>query len=307
MQLVYICDLKPKLLKMTHSLALSKLEIENRIFTVRGIQVMIDKDLADLYQVNTKVLNQAIKRNINRFPESFRFQLTKIEKIELVTNCDRLESLKHSSTTPYVFTEQGVAMISSVLKSEVAVDISIQIMQAFVAMRKFLINHASVFQRLDQLELKQLKTDDKLEHIFKALESGKPEPTQGVFFDGQIFDAYAFFSSIVKKAQKEIILIDNYIDESTLVHLSKKSKNVKVILYTKTIDKNLTLDINKVNEQYGGFEVQSFSKSHDRFLIIDADTVYHIGASLKDLGKRWFAFAKMNKESVESILNAIGA
>jgi hypothetical protein len=142
---------------MTHSLALSKLEIENRIFTVRGIQVMIDKDLADLYQVNTKVLNQAVRRNINRFPESFRFQLTKIEKIELVTNCDRLESLKHSSTTPYVFTEQGVAMISSVLKSEVAADISIQIMQAFVAMRKFLISHASVFQRLDQLSSNNLK------------------------------------------------------------------------------------------------------------------------------------------------------
>jgi hypothetical protein len=216
-----------------------------------------------------------------------------------------LESLKHSSATPYVFTEQGVAMISSVLKSEVAVDISIQIMQAFVAMRKFLINHASVFQRLDQLELKQLKTDEKLEHVFKALESGKTEPTQGVFFDGQIFDAYAFFSSIVKKAQKEIILIDNYIDETTLVHLSKKSKNVKVILYTKTIDKNLTLDIKKANEQYGGFEIQSFSKSHDRFLIIDVNTVYHIGASLKDLGKRWFAFNKMEKDSVESILNAI--
>jgi hypothetical protein len=291
---------------MTHSLALSKLEIENRIFTVRGIQVMIDKDLADLYQVNTKVLNQAIKRNINRFPESFRFQLTKIEKIELVTNCDRLESLKHSSTTPYVFTEQGVAMISSVLKSEVAVDISIQIMQAFVAMRKFLINHASVFQRLDQLELKQLKTDDKLEHVFKALESGKPEPTQGIFFDGQIFDAYVFFSSLIKKAQKDIILIDNYIDEQTLTHLSKKGKQVKVVLYTKNISRQLTLDIKKANEQYGGFEIQSFSKSHDRFLIIDGDLVYHIGASLKDLGKRWFAFAKMNKESVESILNAIG-
>jgi hypothetical protein len=158
---------------MTHSLALSKLEIENRIFTVRGIQVMIDKDLADLYQVNTKALNQAIKRNSNRFPEEFRFQLTKNEKIELVTNCDRLESLKHSSTTPYVFTEQGVAMISSVLKSEVAVEISIQIMQAFVAMRKFLINHASVFQRLDQLELNQLKTDEKLEHVFKAPKSAE--------------------------------------------------------------------------------------------------------------------------------------
>jgi hypothetical protein len=131
-------------------------------------------------------------------------------------------------------------------------------------------------------------------------------PTQGIFFDGQIFDAYAFFSNIIKKAKKEIILIDNYVDESTLSHLSKKENKVKVILYSKSINRQLTLDIKKANEQYGGFEIQSFTKSHDRFLIIDEEIVYHIGASLKDLGKKWFAFTKMKKDSVDSIINAIG-
>ena len=255
---------------------------------------MVDRDLADLYKVDTKVLNQAVKRNSNRFPEAFRFQLTKEEKTELVTNCDRLENLKHSSYNPYVFTEQGVAMLSAVLKSEVAINISIQIMQAFVAMRKFLANNASIFQRLDQVELKQLKTDEKLEKIFKALEAGKPEPTQGVFFDGQIFDAYTFASSLIKKAQNEIILIDNYIDETTLTHLSKKSGNVKVLLLTKAIGKQLALDVKKANEQYGNYEAKELKTSHDRFLIIDRNELYHIGASLKDLGKKWFAFSKLD-------------
>ena len=206
---------------------------------------------------------------------------------------------------PYVFTEQGVAMLSAVLRSDVAVQVSIQIIKAFVAMRKFLLQNASVFQRLDQVELKQLKTDEKLEQIFKALEAGKPALTQGIFFDGQIFDAYVFMSSIVKKAEKEIILIDNYIDESTLTLLSKKNKNIKVRLLTKNISKQLQLDVKKANEQYGAFEIQAFEKSHDRFLIIDGITVYHIGASLKDLGKKWFAFTKMDNNSVENILAAI--
>ncbi len=179
-------------------------------------------------------------------------------------------------------------------------------MQAFVSMRNFLVNNVSVFQRLDKVELNQLKTDEKLEQIFKALEAGKPEPTQGIFFDGQIFDAYAFFSGIIKKAKKEIVLLDNYVDENTLTHLSKKNKNVTVVLYTKTISKQFTLDLKKANEQYGGFEVHVFAKSHDRFLIIDGNTVYHIGSSLKDLGKKWFAFTKMEKTSVESILKALG-
>lgn len=270
-------------------------DIEDRIFTIRRIQVMVDSDLADLYQVDTKVLNQAVKRNINRFPNSFRFQLTSEEKMELVTNCDRLQNLKHRPSNPYVFTEQGVAMLSAVLRSEVAVIVSIQIMQAFVSMRNFLVNNASVFQRLDQVELKQLKTDEKLEQIFKALETGKPEPSQGIFFDGQIFDAYAFASKLIKKAKKEIILIDNYIDESTITHLAKKGEKVKAILYTKVVNQPLNLDIQKANKQYhNSFEIDELKNNHDRFLIIDQNEMYHIGASLKDLGKKWFAFSKMD-------------
>jgi hypothetical protein len=291
---------------------------------------MVDRDLAELYQVETKVLNQAVKRNIERFPETFRFQLSEAETSELLTHKDRLGflnsqndyldsrsqivTLNEKSTKrghnikylPYVFTEQGVAMLSAVLRSDVAVQVSIQIMNAFVEMRKLMANHSGLLQRMEGIERKQLESDHKFEQVFKALEAGKPEPTQGIFFDGQIFDAYAFMSGVIKKAKKEIILIDNYIDESTLTHLSKKAKPVKVILYTKTISQQLTLDVKKANEQYSGFEIQSFAKSHDRFLVIDGNTVYHIGASLKDLGKKWFAFTKMEKDSVENILKAIG-
>jgi hypothetical protein len=280
--------------------------IQNKIISVRGVQVMLDSDLAILYQTETKFINRAVKRNLLRFPEAFMFQLSESEWTNLKFQFGTSSEHGGRRSIPFAFTEQGVAMLSAVLNTERAITISIQIMQAFVAMRNFLHNNASVFQRLDQVELKQLKTDEKLEQIFKALEAGKPEPNQGIFFDGQIFDAYAFVSGIIKKAKKEIILIDNYIDESTLTHLSKKDNPVKVILYTKTISQQLTLDVKKANEQYGGFEIQSFEKSHDRFLIIDGNTVYHIGASLKDLGKKWFAFTKMEKDSVENILKAIG-
>lgn len=288
---------------------ISQDNIENKIFTIRGVQVMLDSDLAELYQTETKFINRAVKRNPMRFPEVFAFQINDAEwnslRFQIGTLYNDSGRGQHRKYLPWVFTEQGVAMLSAVLNTERAINVSIQIMQAFVSMRNFLVNHASIFQRLDKVEFNQLKTDEKLEQIFKALEAGKPEPTQGIFFDGQIFDAYAFFSSVIKKAKKEIILIDNYIDESTLTHLSKKDKNVRVILYIKTISNQLTLDIKKANEQYGNFMIQNFEKSHDRFLIIDNTTVYHLGASLKDLGKKWFAFTKMNIESVESILNAI--
>ncbi|WP_158857898.1 ORF6N domain-containing protein [Lunatibacter salilacus] len=283
---------------------LSKRDIEDRIFTIRKIQVMVDRDLADLYQVDTKVLNQAVKRNINRFPDAFRFQLTKEEKMELVTNCDRLETLKHSPSNPYVFTEQGVAMLSAVLRSDVAVNVSIQIMQAFVAMRNFLLNNASVFQRLDQVELKQLKTDEKLEQIFKALEAGKPEPDKGIFFEGQIFDAYVFVADIIKKAKNDIILIDNYVDESVLTILAKRKKNTNATIFTKQVSKQLQLDLDKHNSQYPPIALKTFTNSHDRFLIIDQKELYHLGASLKDLGKKWFAFSKMD-HLVEIVLNRI--
>lgn len=268
--------------------------IESRIFTIRQVQVLIDKDLAELYQVETKVLNQAVKRNIERFPDAFKFQLNEEEKNELVTNCDRFKRLKHSSSNPYTFTEQGVAMLSAVLRSDVAVQVSIQIMQAFVNMRKFLLNNASVFQRLDHLELKQLKTDEKLEQLFKALEAGQPKPDKGIFFDGQVFDAYVFVADLIKTATKEIVLIDNYVDESVLMLLSKRSPGVNAVIYTKTISKELDLDIKKHNSQYSPITLSELKHSHDRFLILDEKHLYHIGASLKDLGKKWFAFSKMD-------------
>lgn len=291
---------------MSKELTISQKEIESRIFVFRDSQVMLDRDLAEMYQVETKVLNQAVKRNIERFPQQFRFQLTDNEKMELVTNCDRFESLKHSSTNPYAFTEQGVAMLSAVLRSDVAVKVSIQIINAFVEMRKLIANHSGLLQRMDGIERKQLETDQKFEKVFKALESKDLIPTQGVFFDGQVFDAYELASKIIRSAKKNIVLIDNYIDESTLTHLSKKTKAVKVLLLTKTITKQLTLDVKKANEQYSHFELKAFTKSHDRFLIIDNTEVYHLGASLKDLGKKWFAFSKLEKNSIANILKEIG-
>jgi hypothetical protein len=285
---------------------ISQKHIESQIFTIRGLQVMIDRDLAEMYQVETKVLNQAVKRNSERFPIQFRFQLTENEKIELVTICDRFDSLKHSSSNPNVFTEQGVAMLSAVLRSKIAVQISIQIITAFVEMRKFIANHYGLLQRMEGIERKQIETDQKFEQVFKALESKNAIPNQGVFFEGQVFDAYELASKIIRSAKKSIVLIDNYIDESTLTHLSKKTKVVKVLLLTKTMSNKLTLDVKKANEQYGDFEIRVFVNSHDRFIIIDNSDVYHLGASLKDLGKKWFAFSKMDKSSVSNIIKEIG-
>jgi hypothetical protein len=251
------------------------------------------------------VLNQAVKRNIERFPELFRFQLTDDERMELVTNCDRFESLKHSTNNPFAFTEQGVAMLSAVLRSETAIKVSIQIINAFVEMRKFISNHSGLLQRMDGVERKLLETDQKFEQVFKALEAKNEIPSQGVFFDGQIFDAYELASKIIRSAKKSIVLIDNYPDENTLTHLAKKNKGVKIYLLTKNVNKQLTLDVQKANEQYSNFEVKAFTQSHDRFLIIDGKEVFHLGASLKDLGKKWFAFSKLETKSVEGIMNEI--
>lgn len=285
---------------------ISQKHIESQIFTIRGLQVMIDRDLAEMYQVETKVLNQAVKRNSERFPIQFRFQLTENEKIELVTICDRFDLLKHSSSKPNVFTEQGVAMLSAVLRSKIAVQISIQIINAFVEMRKFIANHYGLLQRMDGIERKQIETDQKFEQVFKDLESKNIIPNQGIFFEGQVFDAYELASKIIRSAKISIVLIDNYIDETTLTHLSKKAKTVKVLLLTKTMSNKLALDVKKANEQYGNFEIRVFASSHDRFIIIDNSDVYHLGASLKDLGKKWFAFSKMDKNSVSSIIKEIG-
>ncbi len=278
-------------------------EIENRIFTIRNTQVMVDRDIAEIYGVETKVLNQAVKRNLERFPEKFRFQLTQFERDELVTNCDRLQNLKHSSVIPYVFTEQGVSMLSAVLRSDTAVLVSIKIIDAFVEMRKFISANAGIFQRLDKVEQKQIETDNKFEQIFKALEDKSIKPKQGIFYDGQVFDAYVFVADLIKTAKKSIILIDNYVDETVLQLFTKRDKNVSVSIYTKTISKTLKQDLEKHNAQYPKIEIKKFDKAHDRFLIIDETTVYHIGASLKDLGKKWFAFSKMEMDALEMIAN----
>jgi len=275
-------------------ITINQKEIENRIFTFRGNQVMIDRDLAEIYSVDTKVLNQAVKRNIERFPGVFRFQLSDNEKNELVTNCDRFISLKHSASLPYAFTEQGVAMLSAVLRSETAIKVSIQIMQAFVEMRKLVLSNAGLFQRLDKMEMKQIEADQKFEQIFKAIESRGPQPDKGIFFEGEVFDAYSFISEIIKKANKSIILVDNYVDETVLTILAKRAQAVSATVYTRQINKQLELDLKKHNEQYPEIVIRTFADSHDRFLIIDRQELYHFGASLKDSGKKWFAFSRMD-------------
>lgn len=272
--------------------------IRTKIYTIRGMQVMLDRDLAELYGAETKVFNQAVKRNEDRFPSDFRFQLTSIEKNELVTICDRLNSLKHSTVNPYVFTEQGISMLSAVLKNTIAVDISVKIIRIFVQMRQFLSANNELFQKIELIERRQifyeLKNDEKFEKIFEAIEDKSIKPKQGIFYDGQVYDAYIFVSDLIKSANESIVLIDNYIDDTVLTLLSKREAKVKAIIYTKNITKQLELDLQKYNAQYPNIELKKFDSSHDRFLLIDKKEVYHIGASLKDLGKKWFAFSKFD-------------
>jgi hypothetical protein len=274
--------------------------IQKQIYTIRGLQVMLDRDLAVLYNVETRVLNQAVKRNLERFPTEFCFQLTEDEfenwKSQIVMSNEDKMGLRRP---PYAFTEQGVAMLSAVLRSETAVRVSVHIMNAFISMRRFILASAQVFQRLDTLELKQLETDKKIDNVLNALEVGEIQPRQGIFFDGQVFDAYQFISELIRTARKSIILIDNYVDDTVLTLFAKRKKGVSLTILTKTISKQLELDVKKCNEQFPKTEVKAFGNSHDRFLIIDDKTVYHFGASLKDLGKKWFAFSKMDIEAVQ--------
>ncbi len=275
--------------------------IRNRIITIRGLQVMIDRDLAEFYGVSTKRLNEQVRRNINRFPKTFRFQLDENEKNEVVANCDHLKNLKYSYVLPHVFTEPGVAMLSAILHSETAINISVAIMQAFVEMRKFIINNASIFQRLEKVEYKQIAADRKIDQIFNALQSKELTQKQGIFYNGQVFDAYSLIADITRSAKKSIILIDNYIDDTVLKLFTKRKKGVKTTIYCKTISKVLKQDLTKHNNQYEPIEIRNLKTAHDRFLIIDEKTIYHFGASLKDLGKKWFAFSKLKMESKEII------
>ena len=300
-------------------------DIQNKIYSIRGKQVMIDKDLADIYQVETRVLNQAVKRNIERFPEDFMFRLTEKEWENLLSQIaiskndnSNLKSQNVISSPghggrrklPYVFTEQGVSMLSAVLKSKVAIDVSVKIIRAFAQMRRFIENKADIFKRLSVIEqkqiatdVKQIETDNKIDKILKALEDKSIKPNQGIFFNGQIFDAYSFVSDLIRSAKKSIILIDNYIDDTVLTHFTKRKKGVSFTIFTKNISKQLKLDLEKHNKQYPPIEIKKFKNAHDRFLIIDEKEVYHFGANLKDLGKKWFAFSKMDTSSVKIMDN----
>ena len=285
-------------------------EIAQLIMNVRGMQVMVDRDLAVLYGVETKRLNEQVRRNIERFPERFRFQLTREETDELVANCDRLNALKHSTVIPYVFTEQGISMLSTVLHSQTAIAVSIKIMDAFVSMRRFIATNAQLFQRLETIEYHQLEmkqhqevTDKRIDEVFRRLDANIP-PIQGIFYDGQVFDAYRFVSDLMRKAKRSIVLIDNYVDDTVLTLLDKRENGVTATIYTQRISSQFQLDVDRHNAQYPFIEIKQFNKAHDRFLLID-DEVYHIGASIKDLGKKWFGFTLMRDITATELINKI--
>jgi phage regulator Rha-like protein len=308
--------------------------IRTLIYTIRGEQVMLDSDLAEIYGVETKVFNRAVKRNSERFPSAFCFQITQEEydnlrcqigtsssddslrsQIGTLKEDDNLRSQIVTSShggrryLPYAFTEQGVSMLSAVLRSETAIKVSIQIINAFVEMRRFLQGSASVFARLDSVEKRQRafesKTAENFEKVFQALEAAEP-PRQGIFYDGQVHDAHAFASDLIRKAKKNLILIDNYVDDTVLTLLTKRRKDVTATIFTKTLSKQLVLDLEKHNAQYPPIEIKTFKDAHDRFLILDDRDIYHIGASLKDLGKKWFAFSRFETGALD-MLQKLGA
>ena len=288
-----------------------EIDITKLIVIVRGQQVLIDRDIAMLYKVETKVLNQKVKRNVARFPERFRFQLTKQEMKELVTNCDRFESLKHSSSAPYAFTEQGISMLSAVVTSQKAVDTSIRIMDAFVGMRRYLAANAHIFQRLDRVERQQIEsklwmeqTDDKINLLMNKMDDNSPKllPEQ-IFGTGCVWDAWAFVSDLVRSAKQRIVLIDNFVDDRVLSLLDKRAENVSATIHSRYYE-SFQVDLKKHNEQYREIIfVQLPHKSHDRFLIID-DDVYLLGASVKDMGVGVCAITKM-EASPEAVLQLL--
>lgn len=278
-------------------------DIESLIYCIRGVQVMLDKDLAMLYGVETRIINQAVKRNTRRFPSDFMFQLTKEECSKsqfVILNGKRGQNLKF---LPYAFTESGIAMLSSVLKSQTAIEVNIRIMRTFIAMRRFLVNNTQIIQRLSTIEYHQVETDKRIDEVFNRLDANA-QPQQGIFFDGQIFDAYQFVCGLIRNAQRTIVLIDNYVDETVLSILDKRNENVSATIYTANLNQQLQIDLQRHNSQYPMIEIIRFHKAHDRFLIIDNE-VYLIGASIKDLGKKWFGFTLIKEITAEEIINKI--
>ena len=284
-------------------------EIKSLIYVVRGQQVMLDSDLAMLYQVETKVFNQAVSRNIERFPENFRFQLTKEEFDALRSQIATSNGRGGRRYRPYMFTEQGIAMLSGVLRSDVAVQVSIRIMNTFVEMRRFITNNALLFEKVSNIELKQLEyqksTDERFDKVFQYIED-HAESEQKIFFDGQIYDAFSLITSIIQKAQNEIILIDGYVDVDTLNILAKKNTGVDVKIFTYASARLTNTDAANFNAQYPTLTVKKTQVFHDRFIILDGKTAYHIGASIKDAGKKCFGISLLEDPGmVTDLLNRL--
>lgn len=287
------------------------IDIKLMIRVIRGQQVMLDRDLAQLYGVETRRINEQVKRNIERFPDDFMFQLNKEEFEDWRSHFATSNSvIMGARRLPYAFTEQGIAMLSSVLKSQTAVDVNIRIMRAFVSMRRFIATNAQLFQRLETIEYHQLEmkqhqevTDKRIDEVFKRLDANI-SPMQGIFYDGQVFDAYRFVSDLMRKAKRSIVLIDNYVDDTVLTLLDKRENGVTATIYTQRISDQFQLDVDRHNAQYPPIEIKQFNKAHDRFLLID-DEVYHIGASIKDLGKKWFGFTLMRDIMATELINKI--
>ncbi len=273
-------------------------EIKNLIYTIRGKQVMLDSDVAKLYHYETKNVNKAMKRNIERFPEDFCFQLTKHELDKMwfqigTTSKNNNSKYRSEKYLPYVYTEQGISMLAGVLKNDIAIQVSISIIRAFIEMRKFISSNAQIFERLTNVEYKLLEQDKKFDEIFNQLQN-EENIKQKIFFEGQIYDAYSLIIDIVKRAKNKIMIIDNYIDDSILKILAKKNKNVEVVILTSKKSNISKLDIQKFNKEYPILKVAKTDKFHDRFIIIDNKELYHCGASIKDLGKKCFGINKID-------------
>ena len=289
---------------MSNNIAITDTTVQNKIYTIRNLQVMLDRGLAELYGVETRVLNQALKRNIERFDDDFMFQLSE-EELEILKSQAVISSSNWGGLrkAPFVFTEQGVYMLATVLKSKTAVEVTKQIMRTFTSIKSFLQNNSHMFQRFENIEYKLVLQDKKIEKIFETIENKDIKPMQGIFFDGQIFDAYSFINDLFRSANVEIILIDNYVDDRILTLFSKYS-DINFTIVTKSVSKRLKLDIDKYTAQYKNLTIKRSNQFHDRFLLIDNTKAYHIGASLKVLGKKIFAFNQADINLLKGDFNA---
>ena len=284
-------------------------DLRNKIYTIRGVHVMLDSDLAEIYGYETKRFNEQVKHNIERFDEDFRFQLTQEEVDILRSKFSTTNISAMSRSLPYAFTEQGIYMLMTVLRGELAVKQSKTLIRLFKQMKDFVLTNSQLFAEIDGIkkhllesDLHHKENDKKIDELFTLMDRYKIEEKQGIFFQGQIFDAYAKFESFIQSAQKEIVLIDGYVDLTVLERLAKKQKGVNVQLYTDSKTKISNLDVQKFNAQYPTLSLSFTSKMHDRFLIIDNSVLYHVGASLKDLGKKCFAFEILDSALIESVM-----